>query len=886
MPSRNLKVEHLISLLIAAFLISIPVRAGYGSDANDLTPSTQTNQYVFQQDRSSLIQSGGIAGIRRNYSVKGKFDLTINFEAGTALLKNVDANAIDESSPEYTLDPNEVFNITSLEGLVINDTRIEFTGQSHDGSDVNITVTFEDDLIHLIAETTPPPNSADFFIFEMDAIAKRKYNGGTGESNNPYLIHTAEQMNAIGTKPNDWDKHFKLTADIDLSAFDGTDDRPYFNMIGYYIDCNDDMPFTGIFNGNSHTISNLNITSSDDLVGLFRYVGKPGEIGVIKDLRLIDPNIQTQKGIGVGSLIGWLSWGTVMNCHVNDGIIRGNTCVGGLVGYTDKINPIYNNSLPAINNSSSTTDVSGNLYVGGLVGENQGIITDSDANSIVTGENWVGGLVGSNGEVIPPGGLIPGLINNCYSSGTVTGYNRIGGLLGINCGKVIQSYSTSDVHSYGSNVGGLVGYNYSIITDSYAAGSISGYTFVGGLVGTNGIIIRNGFWKALGEITNCYSTGSASGISSIGGLVGYNEIGLVTSSIWDIETSGQAASDGGIGKTTAEMQMLSTFTDVGWDFVGETADGTKDIWWIDEGRDYPRLWWELSTSSPYPQNGAVDVIQPVVMSWIAGGNNLNHDIYFGEDEQAVADATAESPGIYRGRQSPEITNYNPGPLKLNKTYYWRIDEISTDAIIGKGNVWNFTTADFLVVDDFESYNDLDNHIFDKWIDGWDIPANGAFVEILHDIDPCWGLEYCVNVPRVFGGHQSMAYVYDNTDATYSEATKMLAWPRNWTQDGVGVLSLWFNGYPTNAPEFMYLALANRSGPPAFTYHNNSNASRIDEWIQWKIDLQLFTNNDVDLTDIDRISIGFGDINNPQPGGWGQVCFDDIRLYQSSQEPEL
>jgi hypothetical protein len=79
---------------------------------------------------------------------------------------------------------------------------------------------------------------------------------------------------------------------------------------------------------------------------------------------------------------------------------------------------------------------------------------------------------------------------------------------------------------------------------------------------------------------------------SLGGLVAWNS-GGVTNSFWDMQTSGQAVSAGGTGKTTAEMQTAKTFLDAGWDFVAETANGTEDVWWINEGKDYPRLWWEL-----------------------------------------------------------------------------------------------------------------------------------------------------------------------------------------------------------------------------------------------------------------------------------------------------
>ena len=95
------------------------------------------------------------------------------------------------------------------------------------------------------------------------------------------------------------------------------------------------------------------------------------------------------------------------------------------------------------------------------------------------------------------------------------------------------------------------------------------------------------------RITNCYSAGSVVGNIFVGGLVGSTMGGAVTDSFWDIETSGQSTSAGGTGKTTAEMQMASTFLETGWDFVDESENGTEDIWWILEGQDYPRLWWEL-----------------------------------------------------------------------------------------------------------------------------------------------------------------------------------------------------------------------------------------------------------------------------------------------------
>ena len=107
--------------------------------------------------------------------------------------------------------------------------------------------------------------------------------------------------------------------------------------------------------------------------------------------------------------------------------------------------------------------------------------------------------------------------------------------------------------------------------------------YAGGLVGRN-----------YGSITNCYSTGPVSGAYyGVGGLVGWTYAGSIVDSFWDMEASGRPWSAGGTGLTTAEMQTATTFLDAGWDFVDEAENGTDDIWWIDEGQDYPRLRWEL-----------------------------------------------------------------------------------------------------------------------------------------------------------------------------------------------------------------------------------------------------------------------------------------------------
>ncbi|NIP24118.1 MAG: hypothetical protein GWN67_07980 [Phycisphaerae bacterium] len=353
-----------------------------------------------------------------------------------------------------------------------------------------------------------------------------KYGGGSGRPNDPYLIYTAEQMNTIGACKRDWDKHFKLMADIDLSGYAGTS----FNIIGYRVSSSDNKPFTGVFNGNGHTISNFTYTSTDiDYIGLFGYVDDSN--AVIKDLGLIAPNVDAGIGRRVGSLLGRLQNGAITGCFAESGSVAGNWNIGGLVGF--------------------------NRY---------GTITDSYSSCSVSGVNAIGGLSGSNVSTII----------NCYSTGSVSGTGRyVGGLVGVNNFRITNSYSTGPVLG-NEFVGGLAGDNAGTITNCYVDGSsVAGDYDVGGLVG------RNSYQDI---ISNCYATSSVTGVENVGGLVGYNYNGMVVTSFWDIETSGQATSDGGTGLPTAQMQMMSTFTDAGWDF--------ENIWWILEGTDYPHLWWE------------------------------------------------------------------------------------------------------------------------------------------------------------------------------------------------------------------------------------------------------------------------------------------------------
>jgi hypothetical protein len=292
----------------------------------------------------------------------------------------------------------------------------------------------------------------------------------------------------------------------------------------------------GEFDGNGHKISNLSFNFSFvSKVGLF---GQLASDGTAHDMAA--ENINVSACSHVGGLVGW-----------NEG---------------------------NVSDSYSTGSVTGDEDVGGLVGKSYGTVSNSYSTGSVTGDEYVGGLVGQNHR---------GNVGNSYSKNNVTGREAVGGLVGVNYfGIVSNSYSGGSVAG-GYVVGGLVGGNAGDVSDCYSTGSVTGEDFIGGLLGTNG--------KG-STVSNSYSTGSVTCAGNVclevGGLV--NGLGIVSNSFWDTETSGQAASDGGTGKTTAEMKDIATFSGAAWDIIAVAPDSTNTtyIWNIINGVTYPFLSWQ------------------------------------------------------------------------------------------------------------------------------------------------------------------------------------------------------------------------------------------------------------------------------------------------------
>jgi len=340
-----------------------------------------------------------------------------------------------------------------------------------------------------------------FLVCSLVSTAAGQYGGGAGTPDAPYLINTAEDFKTIGDSPGDWDKHFRLTQNIDLSDYNEVTLR----MIGHWaaLGSFSNQPFTGEFDGNGKTISNFTYKNmQEQYVGLFQHV-----TGDIKNLKLVRATVVGNKS-GTGALVGYVEKGGVQGCSATNVSVSGNMGVGGLAGCVDG----------QVNTSYSEGSVSGVQYVGGLVGQ-----------------------IGS------------GTVRYCYSKAQVVGtYESIGGLAGATMREE------------------------SIVQYCYAQGDVRGGAYVGGLIGQ----------VSAGRVFWCYSAGKVSGSQSLGGLVGYQRaLAQIVASLWDTQTSTQAKSVGGTGKTTAEMKQMDTFLAMNWGF--------PDTWSICEGTSYPVLSWQI-----------------------------------------------------------------------------------------------------------------------------------------------------------------------------------------------------------------------------------------------------------------------------------------------------
>jgi len=300
------------------------------------------------------------------------------------------------------------------------------------------------------------------------------------------------------------------------------------------------------------------------------------------------------------------------------------------------------------------------------------------------------------------------------------------------------------------------------------------------------------------------------------------------------------------------------------------------------------------------------------LSWLPGENADKHDVYFGTVLANVNDANRTVTNGVLLSQGQDPCSYGPVAVDIGTTYYWRIDEVN-GATIWEGDVWRFTVYNYIVVDDMDEYGDAETpgepggRIYYVWRDGWGVtnpplPGNDTGSQVYHwndygtDLMESTIVRSGVSMPYYYendGDDQSKPFPYNNPDnplQLYSEAsvaTSDLTVGSDWTKGDVKALSLWFYGDPNNdanSTEQMYVALQDGDSIAVVDYDGNMADIKKAEWQEWNIPLSSFTG--IDLDNVQKLYIGFGDRDEPASGGMGIVYFDDIRLYPARCVPSI
>jgi hypothetical protein len=603
--------------------VILSTTAGTGSTTATFTPSEYPSYFSFWRVRAvdSSGANGGWSSIQAITIGWGSLPVTIS-GPGTVTTGSTEPSVTTDDTPEFTWDAvngavKYELQLATTESAVSSATAIEVSTNGYTPTiensvlDNNTTYYWRvcavtNDALNSGTETASLYSPIRHFTVAWlsDGV------DGDGPADN---IRYIKELQYIAANAGYLDGHYKLGADIDLSSVTS------WTPIG-----SRSKPFSGTFDGNGYTISGLTINSpSSGYQGLFGYASG----ATFTDVKLIGVSITGSSYNGIGGLSGYCIDCSITECY-SSGSISGRTDIGGIVG-------IYKTDTKAVNISaccsdcsvtgastntsyeiggligyaygksediditvsgcSATGTISGQGSVGGLVGKIENFITVSDchATGAVTGTKYLdgdgtGGLIGTLcGHQWVSGSALSCVVEKCYATGTITGCKNVGGLVGsgyyvmynYSCpGKISCCYAAGNVIGL-DNVGGLVGYDvsYSTIDNSFAIGTVDGRSKVGGCVGC---------LSSFATVSNCYSIGkvSSSNNSAAGFLASSSGTVTVTSCFYDRTTSGQSDTGSGTPEYTSEMQTESTFTSAsegGWDFAGETDNGTDDIWTID-----------------------------------------------------------------------------------------------------------------------------------------------------------------------------------------------------------------------------------------------------------------------------------------------------------------
>ncbi len=263
---------------------------------------------------------------------------------------------------------------------------------------------------------------------------------------------------------------------------------------------------------------------------------------------------------------------------------------------------------------------------------------------------------------------------------------------------------------------------------------------------------------------------------------------------------------------------------------------------------------------PDPNSGETGVDTDVVLAWRAGRDAASHDLYLGPDRQAVLDGTVPFTTLTDNR-------FHADHLELGRTYWWKVDEVNTAESVASwtGEVWSFSTLDFYLLDDFESYNDDKDSgtaVYQTWDDGF---VNGSGSQAGHYPEPF------MERTLVHQGLQSMPFYYNNTSYSYSEVVRTFETPQDWTRGGAQVLVLYFQGLAENTPGRLYVKVNGTRIP----YDGDETDLTEASWIRWAIDLARVPQ--ADLKQVRTLGLG---VDN---GGNGTLFIDDVRLYRTAPQ---
>ncbi|UCC21821.1 MAG: hypothetical protein JSW23_08390, partial [Planctomycetota bacterium] len=297
-----------------------------------------------------------------------------------------------------------------------------------------------------------------------------------------------------------------------------------------------------------------------------------------------------------------------------------------------------------------------------------------------------------------------------------------------------------------------------------------------------------------------------------------------------------------------QMNNINSWIDQGWltAYGGERAEiethynEVGGVIILEAFQYDPNIAW-----NPNPRHGEQEVSAVTILTWNPGDNAVSHDVYFGDDPAAVEDAN-NTPGVweeYKGNY--DVNSWDPGGLELDKMYYWRIDEVnpSDPCSPWKGRVWRFRTADYVEIDDFDTYAGTPE-LTAVWSDYW---TNGTSSEIFLEKEPNY----------VMDGN-SMEYYFDNSYSPhYAESERIFSPSQDWTLTAVDGLVLRFHGSSNNDPERMYLRVEDGLGHTVTMVYEDSNdliQEEWDPWHEWGINFEEFNSAGLDLTDINSITI--------------------------------